>query len=316
MIEVPYTQLPLGEVRKNPREFSLFLFYGSALHAWERMTARVSQEKTLEFVGCLDLAFSDPEVFSSLVLDLYRHANPNIVQKTQWLRNAPLFLRMILVRVKDPRYNANTLKADLRRIPHPNPPTGSYLTAHSADDPADLLHHLSLLVGGAERAHRVLRPSALPRGEVVAWIQELQAATRRLGISDYCVVGSGPLDICGIRHATDLDIILPLEDREKLGLSGGDRICPEVDVVHPGYHERVREGWMMRMYGGGIPDEELIRNPDLHFTVLGTKFAVLPVIYERKAHDGRAKDRLDLALMSHDPRLKDWRQNGEFVAPW
>jgi hypothetical protein len=106
-------------------------------------------------------------------------------------------------------------------------------------------------------------------------------------MSDFCIVGSAPLELAGIRPSTDIDITLTSERRKPFG-SGITKLSANVDVVTEGYHRRLD--------GATVTDDMLIHDTEFHFIYRGFKFANPDIILDRKTFSRRDKDLKDIEL--------------------
>ena len=101
-----------------------------------------------------------------------------------------------------------------------------------------------------------------------------------LDIDDYCLVGSSPLSVYGLREGEDLDYlhINPFNIKD------------DKDLIHS--HNE---------YGKNLYDlnyDEIILNPDNHFYSRGVKFASLNVIKNMKQKRNEMKDVIDVNLIN------------------
>lgn len=109
-------------------------------------------------------------------------------------------------------------------------------------------------------------------------------------LNEICVVGSSILAIYGMRENHDVDFVMASKYRERFASSG---VVPFSEYV-----EMVSQNWARSKNRNTINDDELIQNPEYHFTYQGVKFAMLPLLLERKEWQGREKDLQDIKLIN------------------
>ena len=101
-----------------------------------------------------------------------------------------------------------------------------------------------------------------------------------LDIDDYCIAGSSPLSVYGLREGEDLDYIH----------LNPTKIQDEQDLIHS-HNEYGKE-----LYEPNY--DEIILNPDNHFYSMGVKFATLDVIKKMKEKRNEPKDVTDIELIN------------------
>ena len=109
-------------------------------------------------------------------------------------------------------------------------------------------------------------------------------------LNEICVVGSSILAIYGMRENHDVDFVMASKYRERFASSG---VVPFSEYV-----EMVSQNWARSKNRNTINDDKLIQNPEYHFTYQGVKFAMLPLLLERKEWQGREKDLQDIKLIN------------------
>lgn len=105
-------------------------------------------------------------------------------------------------------------------------------------------------------------------------------------LDSICVVGSSVLTAYGIRKNHDVDFVMTSNYRKSFNSLG---VVPFSENV-----EMVSANWARSKQRKPIADDELIRNPQYHFVYEGIKFAILPLLLERKEWQSREKDLVDV----------------------
>ena len=100
-----------------------------------------------------------------------------------------------------------------------------------------------------------------------------------LDIDDYCIAGSSPLSIYGLREGEDLDYIH----------INPTVVQDELDLIHS-HNEYGKELYQPNY-------DEIILNPDFHFYSMGVKFASLDIIKRMKMKRNEPKDITDIQLI-------------------
>ncbi len=122
----------------------------------------------------------------------------------------------------------------------------------------------------------------------MSFIEELELFCKTKGISkrDMCIVGSYLLEVLNLRKASDIDYILLVDVRKKLGFSKGN-------IKTTKNTELVSRSWL-----SSITDDIIISDPQYH-TILpnGFKIIKLDLLIQRKSNTQRAKDLKDLDLI-------------------
>lgn len=100
-----------------------------------------------------------------------------------------------------------------------------------------------------------------------------------LDIDEYCVAGSSPLSIYGLREGEDLDYIH----------LNPTIVQDELNLIHS-HNEYGKELYQPNY-------DEIILNPDFHFYSMGVKFASLDIIKRMKTKRNEPKDITDIQLI-------------------
>lgn len=246
-------------------------------------------------VGVVDIKEA-PETIAAIVQDVYAlPGNADIPWlagglggKVDRILAGSGVIRAVVAR-GDPKA-ARRVKERMRERAHPKVDRALYATCHASSSRPEALHLANLLLQRTAREHLRLRRSRLPSEEMLRWLATAHDTLRRLKIAPAvaCVVGSGILDLLGIRKATDIDLTVTAAVRRRLFDRRARPIGDGVDLVTEGYH---------RTAGRRISDDVLIHNPEHHFWAFGLKFAALNIVAARKAFSARPKDLADIAAL-------------------
>lgn len=254
-----------------------FVFWGPSLNHWRDMETMLLPEFRVVERQNMGFRLNEMAGFREFVHDIYvGHSRKTIDAKVDDLLDHPAFIRM--VRCEGDAEAAGEVKERVRRALAPEIERERFVTCHASDSEAEAEYLWALSHRNNIQHARMRR---VPRPQFMGWIKEAKAELKRCGIpvSEACVVGSGVLEACGIRVATDLDLIVPREVRSRAKFRGN------VDLVSEGYSR------------GNLSDETIIWGPDHHFYVAGLKFASLRIVGDRKAKSSRPKDMMDTELI-------------------
>ncbi|UUX92268.1 hypothetical protein [Methanoplanus endosymbiosus] len=245
--------------------------------------------------------------FDELVYDIYSQEfgvdiPKKITNKINLLKEYNTDLRLIFFYIDEPEYiqmNQRDMclqvikqKEKIRDNWNSIIEKEKFITLHTSDNSEHTQHITSIFLSQNNLAHLNLRKATHYRKELFNWLCEYENVLKHYGISknDCCIVGSGPLEIVGIREATDIDFILHSTIREKLFDEKSRSLSENVDIVHKGYHEYNNPSLP-------ISDDEIITNNKNHFLFRGLKFANIKIIRERKNNHQRDKDVEDVYMI-------------------
>lgn len=109
-----------------------------------------------------------------------------------------------------------------------------------------------------------------------------------LSKKDVCIVGSFAMEVAGHREAGDIDIVLKMALRKKLGFdfNSATKVNEVVEVVRPGWAEFA-----------GITDNQLVEDPQFSDLHNGYRVATLDLLCQKKKKYCREKDYPDLKLL-------------------
>jgi len=280
------------------KAIGVMILWGPTAGEWTRMMDCFKEQAGL--VGWLDIDFeNNPAAFESAVRDVYAlqwvaEEDATIRRKTILLNQARRVFRVVLlealpnVAAAFPRVLA-ALRSQVRsRVSHLIPEE-AYCTCHASLKPAETRYLIELLLGAGSRKHLSLRCQGHPRKEFCQWLLQLPGELARHGLrrQDICIVGSSPLEVVGLRQATDIDITLSSRARQRFG-AGITHLTDWLDIVTRNYARSTGHP--------PISDDQLIGNPQNHFWFRGWKFADLDIVFRRKAYQRRPKDLADLKL--------------------
>lgn len=277
-----------------------FLLWPAVEPRWEALQNGLAS--IFQPVGHLDFDFTgQPHLYASVLRDIYSFGCadahlPHIERKLEHLAPHPAKFRLWLGHHTAPGASTSEAviktKTHIRRLLAPHVPEEKFITCHAADTRAEVDYLAAVLLEPHNTRWFALRGATAARPEFSTWIAELKAglARRAIPLADCCVVGSAPLDILGLRPATDLDFTLTRRHRYAHFDAGITHLTPNVDVVTAGYH-RVPAPRV------AVSDDQLIHDPRHHFLYRGVKFANPALICERKAYTARPKDLADVELL-------------------
>lgn len=282
----------------------VFLLWSAVRQHWGAMEAMIAER--FEIDRRIDLAFASMETFWSFNCDVYMlksiamhpdarersYINPNR-ERLRLLEPHGFRLRAIIAR---PRNGAlgqacDAMKVVLREAyPARVAGTKMHLNVHASDGEAEAAYLLDLLqpvsLAHVHRRPFPLRPAYYDRlHRMRVWCAENGIDRRQA-----CVISGGVFEACGLRESNDIDIILDSAARRKFGAAGIKDIVPGIDLAAAGYHRTVRPV--------ALTDDQIIGDPRYHFTMLGVRFAALPLVAETKLNGGRSKDKSDVALLN------------------
>ncbi|MDD3181755.1 MAG: hypothetical protein PHD48_02990, partial [Alphaproteobacteria bacterium] len=258
----------------------------------------------LNLAGFLDFGFGNWEAagFHELVHDLYAYdiydyadGMNHIDQKLCYLETAPRFYRVLAATVPDNvkssyKEVARSIKEEIRAKTSGLVNADKFIACHASDTPEEAQHMAATLLNPYNLA-AVRYRSAPARKEFLRWLGGYRSRLEETGINreDCCIVGSGALEVAGIRTATDIDFTVIKNIRDRLFTQAPAPVAPGLDIVMEGYH-RTHDGT-------AISDDLLIADTSRHVRFRGFKCATLDLIRDRKAFSARPKDLIDVDLI-------------------
>lgn len=289
-------------VRLTASKTILFILWGPVLAKWEEITQQIAAHLTL--AGALDFGFGNWEAvgFQELVYDLYAHdlhdyadGMAHIGRKITYLEEAPRFFRVIAATLPDDKLSAyqetaRTIKDQIREQTASLADADKFISCHTSDSPQEAVHMAATLLNPQNLA--AVRSRTNPaRKKFLHWLGAYRARLEKVGIDreECCIVGSGALEIAGIRQATDIDFTVLKPIRDRMFTKAPAPVAPGLDIVMEGYH-RTREG-------EAVSDDVLIADPTRHVRFRGFKCASVDIIRDRKAFSARPKDLIDVDLI-------------------
>lgn len=112
------------------------------------------------------------------------------------------------------------------------------------------------------------------------------------------VVGSGPMEIRGLRQANDIDLAATADILEQLEVAAAWHKSMHVDgsPIYTKGHFQIGANW----FGTGTKSDfvSLLNRPDT-FNQDGVNFVGLPTVLEWKKHMNRPKDQADIKLIEN-----------------
>lgn len=291
---------------KNDNTFSCIL-WGPLKKQWDNIEKEISSEHKI--IMARNFTFTE-RTFEAIVHDIYSeefgtNLPDKINKKIAYLKNYPLELRFLLIHVNRPEYiNQNKQRKVCRQILEMKEyirdrcndivEKNKFITIHASDNKEHTEHMKNIFLNRNNINYIKLRRNNIYRNQFLKWLTEFENVLKGFDISkeECCIVGSGPLEVIGIRNSTDIDFILISEKREVMFDNKSKSLSKNVDLVHKGYHE-------YNNFVNPISDDEIIKNPKYHFHFRGFKFANINIIRDRKDNHRRPKDLLDVQLIDN-----------------
>src|SRR3990172_9887373 len=285
---------------KNENTFALIL-WGPISDYWREVQTFISESHRI--IAVKEFSF-DAEMLSNVVRDIYSyevgaHTNKTIEDKIGILKKYKHAIRLILVHVDNPQYIINSgrevcsqissLKKAVRQRMHHLMPEEQFITIHTADNSNHVKHIMNIILNEHNLEFARLRPQIEYRKEFLDWLEECRriVTSTGIGLDNYCIVGSSPLEVLGIRNSTDIDIIVASSVRRARYHDGVVKLSSNMDIVTKGYHKSLCSA-------SCYSDDQLIYDRDKHFYFRGFKFDDLRFVHERKMVQGRSKDKIDV----------------------
>ena len=278
------------------KAIGVLILWGPTAAGWSQILTGLKEQ--VGIVGWLDFCLeSNPAAFQSLVHDVYalqweELEDRNIRRKAIFLNQARRIFRVVLVEDLFDQKRAfsnhlRTVRTGIRRQFAHVLPEEAFCTCHAACSEAESAYLVELLLGQGSRKYQSLRAGGQPRSQFGHWLLQLPGELARHGLSreDICIVGSSPLEVIGLREATDIDITVTPGFRKRFG-PGVTHLTPWLDIVTKEYGRSLDRPH--------IPDKELIKDPKHHFWFRGFKFADVDIVLRRKAYQKRPKDLADI----------------------
>lgn len=292
------------------------ILWGPLREHWDEIQEDLHQKHPV--VAAQDYSF-DPDAFASVVYDIYSQEfgvvpPEKITRKIALLKDYNTDMRVLFFHIQQPEYfqrdercickQAVELKNAIREQWDYKIPKEQFISIHITDNAEHTRHIQNIFLSTNNLAHLKGRGAVWYREEFLGWMDEYRALLKELNIPEdaCCIVGSGPLEVMGIRPSTDIDFILDSRFRSGRFADVSANLSPNVDIVHRGYHE-------YRNTRNPISDDGIIRNPKNHFYFRGLKFANIQIVWDRKNNHRREKDVKDLILMEEFWRNSKHEEN-------
>lgn len=147
---------------------------------------------------------------------------------------------------------------------------------HICDTHQESVRVTELLCNQAGREFLALAPLRGSDEERLVQVVKGWAVSQGVGLEEFCVGGSAPLALLGVRPSRDVDVLCARE-----GVEPSDEV---------GSHNTYAS------YYGASPSE-VVANPRLYFVYRGIKWASPELVLRMKSARGEAKDRRDVSLL-------------------
>lgn len=281
-----------------------FILWSPVEEHWDNIEREIMKNRKIVFSK--DYTFS-VSGFKEIVYEVYSYEfgiklPENIDKKLMYLKEYGPKLRLIFLEIEKPQYiemrggkicnQILNIKNEIRDKYDSIVEKEKFITIHTTDN-AEHSEHLRRIFMSSKNLKDLNRRRMNSYREVfLEWLEEYIATLDEWGISvnDCCIVGSGPMEVLGIRDSTDIDFILHSNIRDKLFDEKSKALSENVDVVHKGYHEYNNDF-------NPISDDDIIMNSNYHFYFRGLKFVNIEIVRDRKANHKRPKDVTDIGLI-------------------
>lgn len=281
-----------------------FVLWAPVIDYWTDIEMEITEKLKIVFTRDYDFSSNN---FAEVVNDLYSYefglSLPKKIQKKiEALSSFKPVFRILLVEVGKPTYTRSLgkdmcvevvdIKSKIRGKYDHVVRHKDYITIHSSDNSDHTGYMESFLISSNNILNLKRRKVDSYREEFLLWLEEYSEVLKSYGIltNECCIVGSGPMEVLGIRDATDIDFVMDNKKRMKLFDEKSRALSDNIDLVHLGYHEYNNSD-------NPIPDDEIINNPNYHFYFRGFKFANIELVRDRKYNHRRTKDVLDVNLI-------------------
>ena len=290
---------------KNKNCFAIIL-WGSVKKYWDEIEKIIADSYKILMSKNFNFNLKS---FENIINDLYSYEFNVILphkihEKIELLKNFNYSLRLIFIEVDNYNFkmidtkkiceNMYYLKDKIRNTYNNVAKKDKFITIHTSDFPehSDYIKRIFLSNNNLKNLEK--RKESIYREEFLDWLIEFDKTLKKFNIfkNDVCIVGSGPLEVLGIRYSTDIDFILKENIRNKLFDDKSKNLSKNIDIVHKNYHKYKNEI-------SGFSDDEIIDNEKLHFYFRGFKFANLEIIRDRKSLQRRKKDVQDVMLIDN-----------------
>ncbi len=284
----------MGYTELTRKPYAVFVLWGPIVDAWDETMLRISCKHS--YIGHVDFDFSYSDIpFVGLVREVYGDFSNDqispISRKIALLQEYPRKIRVIVVEPNEQKEtcfyeDVNDVKKSVRGQLSFLTSDLMYVSFHASSSLKEARHLASILLSVNNVRHLFLRLYVV-RHEYVLWLMRLRHELKKQGVdtNSVCIVGSSPLEVVGIRHSTDVDIVVSSRMRNTW-ISSCNKIADGIDIVSEHYHRKVG--------ADGYSDDLLIESKDLHFLFCGFKHVNIDVVRDRKQYQRRDKDLQDL----------------------
>ena len=206
------------------------IFWGPLKEHWEEMQEEI--QKDYKILMTRDFHFKKSD-FESIVYDIYSYefgpsVPEKISRKINLLEDYNTDFRLLFFYVDEPQYSQTAqgircnqvvkLKDKLRSKFDYIIEKEKFITVHMADNGEHTEHIKNILLSPNNLKHVSARKSTHFRSEFLDWLLEYEKVLEKYNIPKErcCIVGSGPLEVLGVRESTDIDFILDSRIRDVL----------------------------------------------------------------------------------------------------
>lgn len=263
------------------RNCNIIILFGTIKDQWELVQSQFAKE--LRIVGYIDLDFTGDYLgFENLIHDIYGDANwddPWKDRKLRLLQFAPLYMRVIVVsdegnRGADVYRLTNDIKKKLREFfALDMGGRKDNISMHAADSYEEYVHLKQLFLSENNLKYNSLRVLRSFRRDFIDKLAEIRSflCGNSISLDKICIVGSGGLEVFGLREAGDVDLIVHPEIADKMK-SITKSLPLDVEVI---------EQDSIVLDTGLISDKQIIESSKLHYLFCGLKFINLDILKKR-----------------------------------
>ena len=288
------------------RNCNVVLLFGSIKDQWNLVQKQF--EHNLKIVGYIDLDFTNDYLgFENLIHDIYEDVNwddPWKDRKIKLLRFAPLYIRVIVVSDEgkeniDVYQVTNDVKKSLRELFALDMGNRKdNISMHAADSYEEYKRLKEIFLSGNNLKYNSIRVMRSFRRDFINKLSELKSFLDNYEISydRVCIVGSGGLEIYGLREAGDIDLIVHPDIAGRMKKLK-ENLPIGVEVIG-------QDSFLLDT--GVVKDRQIIESEKLHYIFYGLKFINLDILMKRYAYkakhnqDSKAEENVELLQMFFD----------------
>ena len=275
-----------------PGKCGMFVLYAPYSNLWEYMEGQISQH--FKVVETFDFHYEDNYIaFENVLRQIYWDWNQYsewLTRKLEMLSLAPLMYRVIVV--SDEKGNEDfygemaRLKKQLRESLFADIDGRVPIQLHSSDNEDEFNHLKKIFLSDNQYKWDMRKTNQYYRGWFLGALEKLKqwCASQKIPLDDVCVVGSGVMELYGLREARNINFVIKDADLSIL----------DADLEQKNDYAYLENGSL-------LSNDILISDPTYHTVFSDLKFCNPEFVYRRKKMLNREKDQWDLK------RLEDWK---------